>query len=157
MPVVYSLTALTGRSRNENRRMVVMTFEVKRRTFLVSLASFALSLPLTGIAGIIFGVWALIVPVVFIAGGLWMWDSRQRKGLKLLNYQAIIDSRKAANGTLYVAGQPVPEPVCVMHQRQFIPLHRPEREAPIVRSTSELAQSRTRSRSRRPSAEARYA
>ncbi|MBN9214136.1 MAG: hypothetical protein J0J04_04845 [Microbacterium sp.] len=156
MPVVYSLTELTGRNRNENRRMVVMTFEVKRRTFMVSIISFAASLPLTGVAGFMFGVWALIVPVIFIIGGLWLWDSRQRKGLKLLNYQAIVDGRKAQNGVLYAAGQPVPEPVLVMHQRQFIPLTRADSDAPVVRSADNLSASRTRSRGRRPSAEARY-
>lgn len=155
MPVVYSLTDLTGQRRNENRRMVVMTFEIKRRTFLVSLVSFAASLPVTGLVGLLFGVWAVIVPMVFIGFGLWMWDSRQRKGLRLLNYQAILDTRKARNGVLYAAGQPVHQPVFVMHQRQFVPLIRAEREAPVVLSADNLSNARNR-RSRRPSAEARF-
>lgn len=156
MPVVYSLTELTGRNRNENRRMVVMTFEVKRRSFMVSIISFAISLPLTGLVGIVAGVWALIVPVIFIIAGLWLWDSRQRKGLKLLNYQAIVDGRKAKNGVLYAAGQPVPDPVLVMHQRQFIPLVRADSVAPVARGTNNASELRSRSRGRRPSVEARF-
>lgn len=154
MPVVYSLTELTGRNRNENRRMVVMTFELKRRTFLISIASFAASLPLTALAGFLLGVWALMVPVAFIGLGLWLWDSRQRKGLKLLNYQAIVDVRKSQNGVLYAAGQPVPEPVMVMHQRQFIPLVRTDAAAPVISSSENLSSARTRSR--RPPAGARF-
>lgn len=156
MPVVYSLTDLTGRNRNENRRMVVMTFEVKRRTFLISIISFVASVPLTAIVGIVFGVYALGVPVVFVIAGLWLWDSRQRKGLKLLNYQAIVDVRRSRNGVLYAAGQPVPEPVLIMHQRQFIPLVANDRGAPVVLGRDNLSASRTRSRTRKPPAEARF-
>ena len=156
MTVVYSLTDLTGRKRNENRRMVVMTFEVKRRTFLVSAISVAASLPVTGLVGIVLGVWALIIPVIAVIAGLWMWDSRQRKGLKLLNYQAIVDVRKASNGVLYAAGQPVPEPRIIMHQRQFVPITRVDVGAPVVTSRDNLSTSRARIRGRRPSPEARY-
>ncbi|AUG29564.1 MULTISPECIES: hypothetical protein [Microbacterium] len=155
MPVVYSLTDLTGRNRNENRRMVVATFEVKRRTFLISVLSVVASMPITTIVGFLFGVYALAVPVVFVVGGIWLWDSRQRKGLKLLNYQAIVDGRKASNGVLYAAGQPVPKPQLVMHQRQFIPLVDNERGTPVVLGSDNLSISRT-GRGRKPNAEARF-
>lgn len=149
MPVVYSLTELTGRNRNENRRIVVVTFEVKRRTFIVSCASVLASLPFAGIVGLFFGVAAIIVPFVFIGLGLWLWDSRQRKGMRLLNYQAIIDTRKAKNGVLYAAGQPVPEPVLVMHQRQFVPVIHPERAAPAVLSVDNPSNARAKRKGRR--------
>lgn len=126
MPVVYSLTQLTGRRRDENRRMVVATFEVRRHTFLVSLAGAAISLPITGILSLIFGLYALITPVVVIGLCLWLWDVRQTRGLKLRNYQAILDTRRARNGVLYAAGRPVPKPVLVMHQRQFLPAPPPQ-------------------------------
>lgn len=156
MPVVYSLTPLTGRRRNENRRMVVATVEIKRRTFLVAGASLLASAPVTGLLAMLVGVWAIIVPLLFIGAGLWLWDSRQRKGLKLLNYQAILDTRRARNGVLYAAGRVVPDPVIVMHQRQFLPLVAPEREAPLAHGRNNLSDARARRRSRRSSAKARF-
>jgi len=154
VPVVYDLTGLTGRRRNENRRMVVATFEVKRHTFLVSAASFAVSLPVAGLAGLLVGIWALFVPVIAIIAGLWLWDSRQRRGLELLNGQAIVDSRRARNGELYAAGQPIPKPQLVMHQRQFIPTPATAERAPIARGRNNLSQVRGGSRRGRKSAEA---
>jgi len=137
--------------------MVVMTFEIKRRTFLVSLASIAASLPVAGIVGLLFGAWGLLVPAVFVVTGLWLWDSHQRKGLKLLNAQAILDTRRASNGVLFAAGQPVPEPVMVMHQRQFIPVAGTKNIIPVALGSANFASSRSRSRSRgRLSAEARF-
>ena len=57
MPVVYSLTELTGRKRNENRRMVVMTFEVRRHTFLIICAAFIAAVPVAGILAVLVDVW----------------------------------------------------------------------------------------------------
>jgi hypothetical protein len=142
MPVVYSLTDLTGKRRNAERRMVVMTFEIKRRTFLVSSAAFAASLPVTGIVAMFFGTAALLVPPVFIGVALWLWDSRQRKGLKLHNYQAILDQTKAKDGVLYAAGQPVATPQLVMHQQNYVfvePLREVEHHA---RGTNNLSSKR---------------
>lgn len=121
MPVVYSLTRLTGRGRNDNRRIVVLTVETGRRTFIVLCLSAVASAPVTGLVAMFVGVYALVVPPIVIGLGLWLWDSRSRKGLKLRNYQAIIDRRRAVNGVLYAAGKPIPEPQLIMHQQQTIP------------------------------------
>ena len=139
MSVVYSLTPLTGSRKNENRRTVVMTFEVKQRSLIVGILSFIASLPVTGIIALFIGIYSLVVPFIMVGAGLWLWDSRQRRGLKLLNYQAMLDSRKARNGVLYSAGQPVPHARAVMHQSQIVPV---EKEAGTV-APSVLASSNT--------------
>lgn len=157
MPVVYSLTELTGRRRNENRRMVVMTVEIKRRTFLVSLLAVLASVPVAGIIAIFAGVWAIVVPAIAVGVALWLWDSRQRKGLKLLNYQRILDQRRARNGVLYAAGQVIPKATVVMHQRQFIDALNVGRDTDLAVGASNLSDSRPRRRPSRRTAKARYA
>lgn len=154
MPVVYDLTSLTGRRRNDNRRMVVLTVEVKRHTFLVAGLSFTASVPLAGLVGVFAGPWALVVPALAVIAGLWLWDSRQRRGLQLLNYQAIVDSRKASNGQLYAAGQPIPEPQLILHQRQFIPTPATAARAPLARGNNNLSTARGGRRRLRRSVEA---
>lgn len=145
-PVIYSLTELTGERRNENRRTVILTVEVKRRTFLVSAFAFAASFPVTGLLFVVAGVYALFFPILAIGVALWLWDSRQRNGLKLLNYQAIIDSRKAKNGVLYAAGAPIPKAQLVMHQRQTIPTPEETSGAPLAVGVSSVSRSTSRAR-----------
>ena len=158
MPVVYSLTELTGRKRNENRRMVVMTFEVRRHTFLIICAAFIAAVPVAGILAVLVGVWGIIAVPVVVMAALWLLDSRQTKGLKLMNYQAIVDARRARNGVLYAAGQPVPEAQAVMHQRQFVPIEPTTETGEVTVVPSQLAgergsipTSRARMRGRRMS------
>lgn len=157
-PVVYGLTRLTGSQRNENRRTVIATVEVKRRTFIVSTLALALALPVTGMLFVFIGMYALIAPFLFVGVALWLWDSRQRSGLQLLNYQAIVDQRRSLNGVLYAAGFPLPDPVLVTHQRQTIPAPDEIDDAPVAYGTSNMASQRAKKkRSRkRPRVEARY-
>lgn len=121
MPHVYSLTNLTGARRNEDRRTVVFTVEVRRYTLLVVVASLIVSALPTLVVSLIVGPYALFVPALSIVAGLVLWDTRQRNGLKLRNYQAILDRRKSKNGVLYASGNPIPTPELVMHQMVVVP------------------------------------
>ncbi len=135
MPHVYSLTHLTGARRNEDRRTVVFTFEVRRYTFIVVIMSLLASAFPTLLATLILGPFALAMPALFVGAGIVLWDTRQRSGLKLKNYQAILDRKKAKIGVLYASGNPIVTPELVMHQMVVIPA-RPESSAPVVPETS---------------------
>jgi len=121
MPHVYSLTKLTGRRRNENRRTVVLTVEVRRYTLIVLAVSGLASVFPTMLLAAVLGPYALFTPAVFMGAGVVLWDWRQRNGMRLRNYQAILDRRQAQNGVLYASGAPIPEPTLVMHQTVVVP------------------------------------
>jgi len=128
---VYSLTSLTGRHRNANRRMHIVGFETKRATFIVCAISVAASAPLTLILGVLFGFWALATPLVFAIAGVYLFDARQTRGMKLVNYQAILDTRRARNGILYAAGAPIPHARLILHQPVVVPAM-PQTPAPAI-------------------------
>ena len=123
MAHVYSLTHLTGRRRNDVRRTVVLTVEVNRHTFLVVLLSLAASVLPTLLAVVLFGIWGVLVPPLTVCAGILLWDTRQRRGMRLQNWQAIVNRRRSQSGTLFVSGRPVPKPTLVMHQRVVIPAY----------------------------------
>jgi len=124
LPTVYSLTHLTGRHRNAQRRVLVAGFETKRATVVVSSGAIIASAPIAAIVGAFTGPYALFVPLVFIAAGLWLFEARQTRGLKLANYQAILDRRRARNGVLYAAGAPIPQGRLILH----VPVVEPRRD-----------------------------
>ncbi|WP_137772035.1 MULTISPECIES: hypothetical protein [unclassified Microbacterium] len=139
LPYVYDLTHLTGRRKNDERRWVVMTFEVRRRTAVVIGMSLVLSAFPTLLLLPFLGPFALITPVIAVTVGLALWEGRQRRGMKLRNWQAILDKRNASNGTLFAAGEVMGDPVLVMHQPTVIPL-----EAPIDINAPDAARPRYR-------------
>lgn len=150
VPHVYSLTALTGRRRNENRRTVIATVEVRRGAFIIAVGSFLAGLIPTAILAPMLGAWSVIIPMLAIAAGLWMFDMRQTRGLRLTNYQAIADSKKVRNGVLYASGAPITAPPLVMHQKVVL-LSGPAHAAPPADGASRKpnAASRRRNRSAR--------
>jgi membrane glycosyltransferase len=121
MPQVYSLTHLTGARRNEDRRTVIFAMEVRRYTVFVVSASVIASLVPTALLLVLVGPLALFVPAACIVAGIVLWDTRQRNGMKLRTYQAILDKRKAKNGVLYASGSPIQTPQLIMHQMVVVP------------------------------------
>lgn len=131
MPHVYSLTHLTGRRRNEDRRTVVLTFEVRRYTLIVVAAAVVVSVLPTLLLAAVVGPWSLVTPAIVMTAAIFLWDWRQRSGMRLRNYQAILDKRRAANGVLYASGSPVPTPELVMHQMVVVPAA-PDQVTPAI-------------------------
>jgi len=137
---VYSLTALTGRRKNENRRMVVATVELRRVVVIVAGLSVLASAPVALVLSPMLGPWALTVPVIGAVIGLWLFDARQGRGLRLKNYQAIVDHRRSRNGVLYASGAPIPHPRLVMHQPVVLPAV--ELPSPVVATGRATASAR---------------
>ena len=147
VPHVYSLTALTGRRRNENRRTVIATVEVRRGAFIVAVGSLLVGLIPTAVLAPMLGAWSIVIPMLAITAGLWLFDMRQTRGLRLTNYQAIADSKKVRNGVLYASGAPITAPPLVMHQKVVL-LAGPAHAAPPAKTADRTSTPSTRRQSR---------
>ena len=107
---LYSLTHLTGRKRNVDRKVIIATVETSKAGFLVSIGALALSIPPTAIAVMIFGMGALVVvPPLFIAAGLILVRQQSTKGLHLPMYKSLLDkkSAKKTKGQILICGVPI--------------------------------------------------
>lgn len=120
-PSVFSLTHLTGRTRGDERRTVILTVETKQSTAWVLAIATVVSLPVTALFYTVLGAFAFLVPVIFDIVVLTLWEARQQRGMKLRAYQAILDKRRAGNDQIYIAGEPLRKPVMVMHQPVLLP------------------------------------
>lgn len=115
-PSVFSLTHLTGRTRGDERRTVILTVETKQSTAWVLAIATAASVPVAALFSTVLGVFAIILPIVFDIVVLTLWEARQKRGMKLRAYQAILDKRRSGNSQVYIAGEPLRKPFLVMHQ-----------------------------------------
>lgn len=127
MSLAYSLTDLTGQRKNTHRYMVVMTFEVRRHTLIVSLiglvASLVPALILSMLVGPLgFGILAIGIPVANL-----LFGARQRKGLRVYRYESLLNSKKAARG-FWINGQPFAKPMFIMHQPTVVDIAPLQRE-----------------------------
>lgn len=92
---VYSLTALTGRKRNQGRKVVVNGFEFGRRALLITGLSGGAALIPAGAAAIIFGPLGFIfVFAGSIAAAFWLLEGRARRGGDLPLYKSVLDKRR---------------------------------------------------------------
>lgn len=117
---VYTLTDLTGRRRNNDRRHVIATFEVPHRAAIVGVVSLLASVPVVMLFTLVFGGYALLVlPVLMVAGQV-LFNSRMKNGLELHRFQAILNKRQAVNGQFLHNGIPMADPMFIWHSRQFV-------------------------------------
>lgn len=121
VPHVYSLTKLTGRHRNDERRWVVFTVEAPRHNIIVFGVSLITSLAPTAVLIPFLGSWAFLAPIGLVPLGMWLLVARQKRGMKLRNMQAIVDKKRSKTGVLYASGEVMGDPVLVMHQQVVIP------------------------------------
>jgi len=117
-PVAGDLTAFTGRRRFEEATTYVGSFEVSQTGAIVVVLSFVfVGLPFTGLVLALATLfvpadkcwWLLPLPAVISAVALWLFVARERRGLRLLRYQGILDRRRAAEsqGRLFIGVHPV--------------------------------------------------
>lgn len=106
VPLVYDLTPMT-RHADSKRQIVVKGFDLPKR----GLAIFTLALiPAIIVAAILWpllGANALIALVVVELAAFWLFEGRSRSGMRLRNYQSILDSRRTKDGQFFVCGQPI--------------------------------------------------
>ena len=107
---VYALTGMT-RDASAQRRMVIQGFDIPARVFMVMLAAAGPALVITLIGWALVGSYAIVLLPAFLAGVFVLVEGRSRSGLRLRNYQALLDRKRASNGRWFVCGE------------EFDPLH----------------------------------
>ncbi|WIB65536.1 hypothetical protein [Curtobacterium sp. MCBD17_040] len=111
-PVVFTLTELTGRSKNAGRTMIISGLEVGRRTLIVLSGSVVASALPTMIAFPFIHMWALVtIPPVIIAAVFFLIEARTRQGLQVRRYRAYFDKKQVSEDTFYMCFQPIAEAV----------------------------------------------
>lgn len=98
--------------------MVIATFEVSRRSFLVTVLALLASIPPTGILtplafsfGMTAGVVVLVtIPLITVLAAFFFVEGRSREGLGLRRYEAMWDKRKARNGAVFVCNELIIDP-----------------------------------------------
>lgn len=105
---VYGLTALTGRKRNQGRKVVVNGFEVGRRTLVVGSIGLGIAIIPAGILSAIFGPLGFILTIgTIVPATFLLMDGRTRKAPDLPLYKSVLDRRKW-RPQLMVCWQPIP-------------------------------------------------
>jgi hypothetical protein len=107
---LYSLTHLTGRKRNADRKIIIATVETSKHGFIVSIVAVIASILPTVIAIAIFGPPAIIVvPVLCVVAALILFKYRSQKGLQLPMYKMLLDkgAAKKLHGQILVCGVPI--------------------------------------------------
>ncbi|MFE6966707.1 hypothetical protein ACFVAJ_16485 [Agromyces sp. NPDC057679] len=107
---LYSLTHLTGRKRNVDRKIIVLTVEANKASFIVTVISVGVSILPTVILYMIIGSPALVImPTLFAFAGWWLFRYRSKKGLQLPMYRLLLDRGRAKQlrGKALVCGVPM--------------------------------------------------
>lgn len=102
---VYDLTGLT-RGAGEQRRVVIQSFDVPLQSLVLTICGAVVALPFVAVFFPLLGFFALFGIGVFELGVFWLFRWRSRSGLRLKNYQAILDRRRSHVGQILVCGQP---------------------------------------------------
>lgn len=104
---VYTLTQLTGRSKNAGRTYSWLTFEVPQRVFWVTLIGFGVSLPVALFFALFIQMFAIFIPPVIIAATFFLFEQRMRSGLELNRATAYRDKHRSGVGEFHMCNVPV--------------------------------------------------
>lgn len=112
---MFSMTNLTGALKNSGRTMVVATFEISRRSFIVTVLALLVAIVPTGLFaplgfafGMVYGVAVIvIVPTLVVLATFFFVEGRTREGLGLRRYEAMLDKKRARNGVIFVCHEPL--------------------------------------------------
>lgn len=109
VPSVYTLTTITGRRRNEDRETIVLTFETRRKPFLLTLLGLVPSSLIGLISAAFIGSYGLFVAAAALAGWAWLIIRRSRSGLRQATWRTLLDKRasRKMQGQFIQCGQQV--------------------------------------------------
>lgn len=166
--LAYSLTNLTGARKSSERRAVVLTMEVQRRPFLLSLVGVpvgaaigAVIMLVLGSATRLFGlqvnftVLVFVMPIVASFALIWLFDSRQRNGMRLTQYKALVNKGRAKGrggneasrtGVVLINGRIPERPSFILHQPISVERTAPgtDETAPVVAGVASKRQKKPR-------------
>ncbi|WP_341855883.1 hypothetical protein [Brachybacterium sp. GPGPB12] len=108
---LYNLTDMTGKGAQEDRRHVHFTIEMRRATrnanilaVLVTAISMLISFPIVRVIPLV-PIWSfLVIGMVVYALVLWAMLYRSRRGLRVAQWQAFWDRRRAQVGVFIQYG-----------------------------------------------------
>lgn len=101
---VFPLTRLT-RGAGASRRVIIQGFDIPMRGLIIFMAGLAPSGILMLFLWPFFGVYALASIIVVETAIFTLFEGRSRQGMKLRNYQAIWDRKKAAVDKFFCCGE----------------------------------------------------
>lgn len=104
---LYLLTPMTGRTAGSDRTMIIMTVEMKWRSFWIALAAFIPGLILTVIFTPMLGAWALLWLAGIEAAAFYLIERRSKDGLRLRTYQSMFDKKRSNLNVFYLCGSPI--------------------------------------------------
>lgn len=105
-PLVFDLTPMT-RGADKGRRFVIGGFDLEKTTLVVGGISIIPGLVLTGFLFPLMQMWALLFPVLTVAIGFWLIVGRSTQGMKLKNWQTLLDKQKNRSGQFFICGHPI--------------------------------------------------
>lgn len=104
---LYMLTEMTGRRSNENRTVVIASFEMRARHFWVAAGSLVPGLLFLLIMMPLMGQWSIVWPVLFVGVAFLIAETRTRTGLKQRVYKEMLAKKKSRDGEFLLAGHPI--------------------------------------------------
>ncbi|MDN5687944.1 MAG: hypothetical protein L0G94_14900 [Brachybacterium sp.] len=108
---LYNLTPMTGKDAQKDRRAVHFTIEINRSTRNANLLAFPAALIALGVAIVVIRllplipVWTAVIPAALAYGVVLFANlARQRRGLKLTQWRAFADRKRARTGVFIQCG-----------------------------------------------------
>lgn len=108
---LYNLTPMTGKDAQKDRRAVHFTIEMNRSTRNANLLAFPVALLALGVAIVVIRLlpliplWAAVIPAAAAyAAVLFVSLVHQRRGLKLTQWRAFADRKRARTGVFIQCG-----------------------------------------------------
>ena len=114
-PEVHDMTDMTGKSKNEHRRAILIGYSVSRQLVPIILAG-VLSFALFSVLLFGFGFYGYLIALILTGIILFALFFRIKKSMDQRFYKALRDSLAADHGTIYIDGRRVDPPALVMHQ-----------------------------------------
>lgn len=105
-PRMFTLTRYT-REAGRNRISVIQGFEVPLRKLILVLTGLGLSVVPTIFVAVLFGYWAVLIPIVFVGGLLFLVETRSRDGLRVPMWKAIKHRQQEPVDQFLCGGKPV--------------------------------------------------
>jgi len=90
---------------SDRRQIILWSFELPFNIAFTAVILFMPAMLVTLVFFAFLGILALPILPLTIAAGIWFIHSRSKKGAKTRQWQTLMDSRTAKNGSLMLAGE----------------------------------------------------
>src|SRR6478609_3985154 len=92
---LYALTEMTGAEASSTRTVVVGVAEFPWRVLLILIIALVTGLLPAMAVWALVGAWAVGFLAAWMAAAVWLFHGRTRSGLKIRNYAALLNKRRA--------------------------------------------------------------